>query len=504
MNQKTRHFAYFLPVLTFFLCVGNQVGNCLESGKSVVQDGYFIRIASRQYQLMAIDGSNKMVSIDFSAPLTDTIRNLLRTSSYEWPYQEFERLVEKYGRNEIRRHILVELKNIGVKSVREAHNIAAKDPMSPLSELQIDDVTGDIDSNGNKSDNKKIGRTNTGLNYLRLQQHISESLRNCQECIKQLSDSEQVKIFNHTYTDAYLANIHIEPLSPDLLRSPNATYHIVGYRDGRPVTQIDVLYSDPTDLVSFRRDTETGRVTEVTRKLLRNGQTNVERIKRNSLGLPTKSEKFDLNGSLLSFSVFSGNADKRVTKTFLSNGSTSEGTWTKYFNQSGQLYRMDRQVAATKYVEEFDPLTGLKQKYSLFSRGKKAATSEVSYDAFGNRIGEQVRYFWGDIKWVTMFFDKYWRSKEVSSTSRGNFTYIYKNDPVIRKPVLAKVTRNGRHIVDLKMEYSSSGDIERTVSYFPNGKLIASYPGRLSLYVNRDASPRDGGKIQRHSKAKLW
>lgn len=92
-------------------------------------------VGSRQYSRLAIDGTGDKVIIDFNAPLNKVVAALLRTSSYEWPYKEFERMVKRHGKAAVRREVLENLDAIFVSSVRAAHEEAMHDPLSPLNDL---------------------------------------------------------------------------------------------------------------------------------------------------------------------------------------------------------------------------------------------------------------------------------------------------------------------------------------------------------------------------------
>lgn len=88
-------------------------------------------------ELPAIDGSGQQVYLDFNAPLDRIVASLLRTSSYEWSYKAFETLLKKYGRTKLRAAVASRLKTIPDRNVVRAHREAAKDFISPLSELRL-------------------------------------------------------------------------------------------------------------------------------------------------------------------------------------------------------------------------------------------------------------------------------------------------------------------------------------------------------------------------------
>ena len=88
-----------------------------------------------QHSLLAIDGTGDTVIIDFNAPLNKVVAALLRTSSYEWPYRDFERLVAQHGRGAVKRQVVETLSAIFNPAVRAAHEEAKNDPLSPLHDL---------------------------------------------------------------------------------------------------------------------------------------------------------------------------------------------------------------------------------------------------------------------------------------------------------------------------------------------------------------------------------
>lgn len=89
------------------------------------------------YELPAMDGSGEAVYLDFNAPLDRIITALLRTSSYQWPYNAFETLVKKHGRTKVRTAISERLRAMSDRFLVLVHKAAASDPMSPLSELRL-------------------------------------------------------------------------------------------------------------------------------------------------------------------------------------------------------------------------------------------------------------------------------------------------------------------------------------------------------------------------------
>jgi hypothetical protein len=108
----------------------------LSPGEAPFSPGALVEaVAGRQYSLLAIDGTGDKVTIDFNAPLNKVVAALLRTSSYEWPHKEFERMVKRHGKAAVRREVLENLDAIFVSSVRAAHEEAMHDPLSPLNDL---------------------------------------------------------------------------------------------------------------------------------------------------------------------------------------------------------------------------------------------------------------------------------------------------------------------------------------------------------------------------------
>jgi len=87
--------------------------------------------------LAAIDGSGELVYLDFNAPLDRIVAALLRTSSYDWPYQAFETLVKKHGRTKVRTAIANHLRAMSDHALLLSHKGAASDSTSPLSELRL-------------------------------------------------------------------------------------------------------------------------------------------------------------------------------------------------------------------------------------------------------------------------------------------------------------------------------------------------------------------------------
>lgn len=96
-----------------------------------------LRDAGEVHDLPAIDGSGELVYLDFNAPLDRIIASLLRTSSYEWPYQAFETLVRKHGRSKVRAAIADHLRTMSDRALLMTHKGAASDTTSPLSELKL-------------------------------------------------------------------------------------------------------------------------------------------------------------------------------------------------------------------------------------------------------------------------------------------------------------------------------------------------------------------------------
>lgn len=89
------------------------------------------------HELPAMDGSGEMVYLDFNAPLDRIVGALLRTSSYQWPYNAFESLVKRHGRSKVRSAIANHLRALSDRELLKTHKGAAADTMSPLSELHL-------------------------------------------------------------------------------------------------------------------------------------------------------------------------------------------------------------------------------------------------------------------------------------------------------------------------------------------------------------------------------
>ncbi len=89
------------------------------------------------YALLAIDGSGENVRIDFGASLDTVVAALMRTSSYEWAYDEFERLLSRYGKPAVRAAVVAALRASSNRELLRAHRQAASDALSPLSELNL-------------------------------------------------------------------------------------------------------------------------------------------------------------------------------------------------------------------------------------------------------------------------------------------------------------------------------------------------------------------------------
>lgn len=96
-----------------------------------------LRDTGQVHDLPAIDGSDELVYLDFNAPLERIVPALLRTSSYQWPYNAFEMLVKKYGRSKVRAAIAAHLRAMSDRALLLTHKGAASDATSPLSELKL-------------------------------------------------------------------------------------------------------------------------------------------------------------------------------------------------------------------------------------------------------------------------------------------------------------------------------------------------------------------------------
>jgi hypothetical protein len=117
------------------LCIaalGASPASALQTGAAEM-----LHDAGEVHDLPAIDGSGELVYLDFNAPLERIVSSLLRTSSYEWPYQAFETLVRKHGRSKVRAAIAAHLRAMSDRTLLQTHKGAASDSMSPLSELKL-------------------------------------------------------------------------------------------------------------------------------------------------------------------------------------------------------------------------------------------------------------------------------------------------------------------------------------------------------------------------------
>ena len=118
------------------LCVaalGSAPASALQTDASeILQD-----IGDEVYELPAIDGSGEQVYLDFNAPLDRIVPALLRTSSYQWPYNAFERLLRAHGRSKVRAAVAERLRHMPDKALMRSHKGAATDQFSPLSELRL-------------------------------------------------------------------------------------------------------------------------------------------------------------------------------------------------------------------------------------------------------------------------------------------------------------------------------------------------------------------------------
>ncbi len=96
-----------------------------------------LRDTGEVHDLPAIDGSGELVYLDFNAPLERIVASLLRTSSYQWPYNAFEMLVKKHGRSKVRAAIAAQLRTMPDRALLLTHRGAASDATSPLSEMKL-------------------------------------------------------------------------------------------------------------------------------------------------------------------------------------------------------------------------------------------------------------------------------------------------------------------------------------------------------------------------------
>jgi hypothetical protein len=96
-----------------------------------------LRDTGEVHDLPAIDGSGELVYLDFNAPLERIVPALMRTSSYQWPYNAFEMLVKKHGRSKVRAAIANCLREMPDRALLMTHKGAAADWTSPLSELKL-------------------------------------------------------------------------------------------------------------------------------------------------------------------------------------------------------------------------------------------------------------------------------------------------------------------------------------------------------------------------------
>ena len=98
-----------------------------------------IPVASSTYERSGPGSENLSVILDFNAPLDRVIVAMMRTSSHEWPYDEFERLLAKYGKSRVRGEIIKVLRQPMLDELRAMHKAASADWLSPLSEFGFPD-----------------------------------------------------------------------------------------------------------------------------------------------------------------------------------------------------------------------------------------------------------------------------------------------------------------------------------------------------------------------------
>jgi hypothetical protein len=96
-----------------------------------------LRNTGEVHDLPAIDGKSELVYLDFNAPLERIVPALLRTSSYQWPYNAFEMLVKKHGRSKVREAIATHLRALNDPTLLLTHKGAAMGWNNPLSELKL-------------------------------------------------------------------------------------------------------------------------------------------------------------------------------------------------------------------------------------------------------------------------------------------------------------------------------------------------------------------------------
>lgn len=112
--------------------LGSAPANALLSGASDM-----LHDTGDVLDLAAIDGSGEQVYLDFKAPLDRIVASLLRTSSYQWPYNSFDALIKRHGRSKVRAAIADRLRATSDNTLLLAHKAAAANSMSPLSELRL-------------------------------------------------------------------------------------------------------------------------------------------------------------------------------------------------------------------------------------------------------------------------------------------------------------------------------------------------------------------------------